>query len=111
MSKQEAAQGSAEASARAKASQSAAEVQASAQAVQDRAALLAAEQKACSATLGGRVRDGGNFADLCVSSNQGNTTDGSNTSCGYAEIAFQPGGTLTSADIASIKSGYPGCFS
>ncbi|MGM7774450.1 hypothetical protein ACSVHC_00245 [Arthrobacter sp. KNU-44] len=110
LSKQEAAQASAEASAKAKASQAAAEAQASAQAVQDQAALLATEQKACAAALGGQVRDGGFFADLCVSSSQGSTTDGSHTSCAYAEIPFQPGGTLTSADLASIRSGYPGCF-
>jgi len=110
LSKQEAAQASAEASASAKASQAAAEAQASERATQDKAARLVTEQKACSAALGGKVRDGGSFADLCVSSAHGSTTDGSNTDCGYAQIAFQRDGTLASADIAGIKDGYPGCF-
>jgi hypothetical protein len=110
LSKQEAAKASAEASAKAKDSQAAAEVQASALASHDKATRLESEQKTCTAALGGKVREGGNFADLCVSNSQGNTTDGSRTSCNHAQIAFQSDGTLTTSDIASIKSGYPGCF-
>jgi hypothetical protein len=110
LSKQETAKASAEASAKAKDSQATALAEASALATHDKATRLASEQKTCAAALGGRVRDGGNFADLCVSNIQGSTTDGSRTSCNYAQIAFQPDGTLTTSDIASIKSGYPGCF-
>jgi hypothetical protein len=105
----EAAQASASASAKAQASRAAAETQASAQAAQDKAARVAAEQKAC-APLGGQVRDGGSFADLCVSTKQGSTTDGSRTSCAFAQIPFQPDGTLSSSDIDGFKDGYPGCF-
>ncbi|WP_442545224.1 hypothetical protein ACSBOX_05980 [Arthrobacter sp. KN11-1C] len=108
LSQQEAAQASAAASASAKASQAAVEAQASAQAFQDKAVHLAVEQKACG-TIGGNVREN-LFGDLCVSSNGGSTTDGSHTSCGYAQIGFLQDGTLDSAEIANIKSGYPGCF-
>nr|WP_015061708.1 hypothetical protein [Arthrobacter sp. 31.31]AFK88715.1 Flagellar hook-associated protein flgK [Arthrobacter sp. 31.31] len=108
LSKQEAAQASAEASASARASYAAAEAQASAQAVQDKAARLVTEQKACAAISGDVTEN--LFGDLCVSNAKGSTTDGSHTSCGYAQIGFQPDGTLASADIAAIKDGYPGCF-
>ncbi|MET4622801.1 hypothetical protein ABIE18_004280 [Arthrobacter sp. 2762] len=108
LSRQEAAQASAEASASARASYAAGEAQASAQAVQDKAARLMTEQKACAA-IGGHLTEN-LFGDLCVSNAQGSTTDGSHTSCGYAQTGFQPDGTLASADIAAIKDGYPGCL-
>lgn len=111
LSKQEAAQASAAASAQTKASAAAAEAQASAKAAQDRAERLAKEQRVC-APLGGTVRAGGDIsADLCVSNNKGQTTDEAHLSCAYATIPFQPDGTLSAADIASFKEGYPGCFS
>lgn len=110
LSKQESAQASTEASARAQASQAAAEAQASAQAAQDNAARRAIEEKACGAALSGQVKGGGLFADLCVSTSQSSSNDGSRTLCSAAQVAFQPDGTLSETDITSIKSGYPGCF-
>lgn len=111
ISKQEAAQASAAASAQTKASAAAADAQASAKAAQDKAERLVGEQKVC-APLGGTVRDGGDIsADLCVPNNTGQTNDEAHLSCTYATIPFQPDGTLSAADIAIFKDGYPGCFS
>lgn len=62
--------------------------------------------------MGGTLQDGGDIsADLCVSTNKGNATDEAQLSCAYATIPFQPDGTLSAADIATFKEGYPGCFS
>lgn len=111
ISKQEAAQASAAASAQAEASEAAAEAEASANAAKDKADRLAREQKVC-APLGGTVQEGGDIsADLCVSTNKGQATDEAQLSCAYATIPFQPDGTLSAADIATFKEGYPGCFS
>lgn len=111
VSNQEAAQASAAASAQTKASAAAAEAQASSKAAQDKAERLAKEQKVC-APLGGTVQDGGGVgADLCVSNNKGQTTDEAHVSCAYATIPFQSDGTLSAADVATFKDGYPGCFS
>ncbi|KRE67759.1 hypothetical protein ASG92_14095 [Arthrobacter sp. Soil736] len=111
ISKQEAAQASAAASAQAEASEAEAEAQASAMAAQDKADRLTREQKVC-APLGGTVQDGGDIsADLCVSTNKGEATDEAHLSCASATIPFQPDGTLSAADIATFKEGYPGCFS
>lgn len=83
----------------------------SAQAVQDRAALLVIEQDACTAALGGTVSDkGGGQRDFCVSASRGSTNDGSNTSCAFALIAFQPDGTLLKEDVTGVQHAYPGCF-
>jgi hypothetical protein len=111
ISKQEAAQASATASAQAEAAEVVAEAQASAKAAQETAARVAREQKVC-APLGGTVEDGGDSsADLCVSTNKGNATDEAGLSCASATIPFQPDETLSAADIATFKEGYPGCFS
>jgi biotin carboxyl carrier protein len=107
ISKQEEAQ----ASAQAEVSAAAAEAKASAKAAQDKADRLAREQNVC-APLGGTVQDGGDIsADLCVSTNKGNATDEAQLSCASATIPFQADGTLSAADIATFKEGYPGCFS
>ncbi|MDR6688982.1 pyruvate/2-oxoglutarate dehydrogenase complex dihydrolipoamide acyltransferase (E2) component [Arthrobacter sp. 1088] len=111
ISKQAAAQASAAAAAQAEASAAVAEAQASAKSAQDKMQRLAREQKLC-APLGGTVEDGGeNSADLCVSTNKGNATDEAQLSCAFATIPFQPDETLSAADIATFKEGYPGCFS
>lgn len=69
------------------------------------------EAAACSSALGGKVlQGGGGGRDLCSSTNVGTATDGSNTSCAFGLIAFQPDGTLLDADVTAVQRAYPGCF-
>lgn len=58
------------------------------------------------------MQDGGDVtADLCVLTDKGEATDEAHLSCASATIPFQPDETLSAADIATFKEGYPGCFS
>ena len=106
---QEAQQESAQASTSAKASRAAAEAHASALAEQEKAARLTIKKQACAA-IGGTVRESQSLEDLCVSATPDRASDGSGPSCSYAQIAFQPDGTLSSKDISDVKGWYPGCF-
>ncbi|MEO3931320.1 hypothetical protein WMO79_00710 [Micrococcaceae bacterium Sec7.4] len=108
-SKRQAAQASAQASAKAEQLRAAAQAQAAAQAAQAKTDARATEQKACAA-IGGKVieRDGGGWQDTCKSTNPGKSNYGD--SCSLAELAFQPDGTLDSANVSNLRQEVPGCL-
>jgi hypothetical protein len=99
MSKQEASQASAAAQATAAASAAAA-------AEQKKADVQATQTKSCAA-IGGKVDPDWGW---CASTVPGNPSGKPGSDCKYANVAFNPDGTLATWSSSTTKDFYPGCF-
>ncbi|WP_426997980.1 hypothetical protein [Pseudarthrobacter sp. N5] len=106
LSRQEAAQASAAAADLSR--QKAAQASATAAALEaaDAAKKKATQDSSCAA-IGGRVDTTWGW---CASTVKGNPSGEPGSDCSYAQVAFNPDGTLAKWSSSTTKDSYPGCF-